>query len=276
MEFKEKQFDNLSGPSFYEVAGIDITNDGEIFKGVVYFPPESYEKPYNLVIYFHGFPQLFTLQEIIKSYSYLLDMGYALIAFNFRGYRYSQGKISIKSQVSDALKIIEFVERMAEHNIFNLTNINIIAQDFGAYIGLLICSKIQLINNLILISPILDIQRHVNNEEFSKVLQYINRFLPGNIQGISNVEEFIQKTREELKKIEFQIKNAISNLKINELKIIIGETDKVTPLSEVETFFKESLLTPDIAIVECMDHECANDEEIEFIKSEIKDFFKSK
>ena len=121
MEFKEKQFD---GP--YEVAGINITNEGELFKGIVYFPPESYGKPYPLVIYFHGFPQLFTLQEIIKSYSYLLDMGYALIAFNFRGYRYSQGTVSITSQLSDAMKIIEFVEKMAEHNMYNINDIHLL------------------------------------------------------------------------------------------------------------------------------------------------------
>ena len=104
MEFKEKQYD---GP--YEVAGMDITNQGETFKGVIYFPPESFKKPYPLVIYFHGFPQIFTLQEIVRSYRFLLDLGYSFITFNFRGYRYSQGKVSIKSQVSDALSVVEFI-----------------------------------------------------------------------------------------------------------------------------------------------------------------------
>ena len=91
MEFKEKQYD---GP--YEVSGIDIYNDGELFKGVLYYPPESYKKPYPLIIYFHGFPQLFSLQEIVKTYSFLLNMGLAFIVFDFRGYRFSEGKISIK------------------------------------------------------------------------------------------------------------------------------------------------------------------------------------
>ncbi len=36
MEFKNKQFDGR-----YEISGIDIYNEGELFKGVLYFPPES-------------------------------------------------------------------------------------------------------------------------------------------------------------------------------------------------------------------------------------------
>ena len=269
MEFKEKQFD---GP--YEVAGIDITNEGETFKGVLYFPPVSFKKPYPLVIYFHGFPQIFTLQEIVKSYSYLLDLGYALIVFNFRGYRYSQGNVSIKSQVSDGLKVIEFVQKMAEHNIFNLENVNILAHDFGAYIGLILCSKTKLINNLILYSPILDLKRHLQNEDFVKVLNYINRFLPGNVRGLHNIDQFIKKTWGELENDEFNIENAILQLKNNHLKVIIGEIDKVTPLSEVETILDNSNLKPDIAIVECMDHDCGDDEEIDFINEKIKEFLK--
>jgi pimeloyl-ACP methyl ester carboxylesterase len=265
LEFKEKQFD---GP--YEVAGIDITNERELFKGVVYFPPKSFKKPYPLVIYFHGFPHLFTLQEIVRSYSYLLDMGYSFIAFNFRGYKYSQGKVSIEAQVSDGLKVLNFIEQMAENDIFNLKNINILAHDFGAYIALILCSKTQLINNLILVSPILDLNRHVNNADFSKVLHYLNRFLPGNVQGIEDVSSFIEMTKEELSSKEFQIEDFISKLKNKKFTVISGEEDKITPVSEVETLLKNVNLKPDITYIECMDHECGEDEEIEMINEEIK------
>ena len=184
MEFQEKQFD---GP--YEVIEVEIDNKGEFFKGLLYFPPESFQKPYPLVIYFHGFPQIFPLQEIVKGYRYILDNGIAFIIFNFRGYRYSDGVVSIKGQFSDTLKIVEFVENLAHNRIFDLKNVNILAHDFGAYIALLLCSKTKLINNLILLSPILQVEQHVNNEDFKKVLNYINRFLPGNVRGIQNIED---------------------------------------------------------------------------------------
>ena len=122
MEFKNKQY---VGP--YEVAKVEINNKGQKFRGILYFPPEEYSKPYPLIVYFHGFPQLFSLEEIVNNYSYLLDLGYAFLIFNFRGYKYSDGNISIKSHISDSHKIIEFIKRMAEHNIFDLNNINIIA-----------------------------------------------------------------------------------------------------------------------------------------------------
>ncbi len=275
LEFKEKQFGfeskQFDGP--FEVSGIEIKNEGEIFRGVLYFPPTSFKKPYPLIIYFHGFPQLLTLPEIVKNHEYLLNK-YAFIAFNFRGYNISEGTVSIRNQVLDAQKMIDFVNEMAKHKILDLNNINIIGNDFGAYIGLLICSNIKRINKLLLVSPILDLKKKVYSEDFKKVLHYINRFLPGNIQGIENIEEFIEMTKKELSKKEFQIEKAIQKLKINGFKIIIGNRDKITPLSEVNEITKCANINPEIIVIENMDHECAEDEELEEVSEEIKKFFK--
>ena len=269
MEFKEKQFD---GP--YEVIEVEINNKGEIFKGLLYLPPESFKKPYPLVIYFHGFPQIFPLQEIVKSYKYILDMGIALMIFNFRGYRYSDGEVSIKGQYSDALKIIEFAEKLAHNGIFDLKNVNILAHDFGAYIALILCSKIKLINNLLLLSPILNLERHVYNADFGKVLNYLNRFLPGNVRGIKNVEDFIKKTKNELSNKNFELNKIIKRLKIKKLIIIIGEIDKITPISEVNDVMKNSNLIPEIIIIKNMDHQCIDDEDLEEVRKKIEDIFK--
>jgi len=269
LEFKEKQFD---GP--YEVIEVEINNKGEIFKGLLYLPPESFQKPYPLVIYFHGFPQIFPLQEIVKSYKYILDIGMAFLIFNFRGYRYSDGVVSIKGQFSDALKIIEFAEKLAHNGIFDLKNVNILAHDFGACIALILCSKIKLINNLLLLSPILNLERHVYNEDFGKVLNYVNRFLPGNIRGIDNVEDFIKKTKKELSKRDFKIGTTIKHLKNKKLIIIIGEIDKITPISEVNDVMKNSNLIPEIIIIKNMDHQCIDDEDLEEVRKKIEDIFK--
>ena len=269
MEFKEKQFD---GP--YEVAQVEINNEGEAFKGLLYLPPESFKKPYPLVIYFHGFPQIFPLQEIVKSYKFILDIGIAFMIFNFRGYRYSDGQVSIKGQFSDAIKIIKFTEKLADNGMFDLKNINIIAHDFGAYIALILCSKNKLINKLLLISPILNVERHVYNEDFKKVLNYVNRFLPANVRGIENVEDFIKKTQKELSNKNFKLDKIIKRLKNKKLIIIIGEIDKITPISEVKNIIRNSNIIPEIVIIKGMDHECIEDEDLEVVKIKIEDIFR--
>jgi alpha/beta superfamily hydrolase len=265
LEFETKQFD---GP--YEVSEIQINN----IRGILYFPPKSFKKPYPLTIYFHGFPQLFPLIEIIKRYNFILDVGFALMVFNFSGYRLSEGKVSISNQVSDALEIIKFVKKMALHNLFTLNDINIIAHDFGAYIALILSSKIRIINKLLLISPILDLNKKVNNENFRKALQYINRFLPGNVQGIENVNEFILMTKSELSQKEFQIDRNIKKLKNKKLKVVIGEIDKITSMTEVISIFQESNITPEIAVIKGMDHEYVEEKEFEDLKEEILKFFR--
>ncbi len=256
LEFKDKQFD---GP--YEVAGVDLQIEDQLFKGVLYFPPESFKKPYPLIIYFHGFPHVFTLQEIVKSYQFLLDDGFAFLAFNFRGYRFSDGKISINSQVVDGLKVVEFVKNMINDNIFDRDNINILAHDFGAYIALILCSKMEIINKLLLLSPIIDLKRHINAQGFEKTLYYLNRFLPGQMRGFSNVKEFIEMTKSELLNEQYQIARVVKQLKNKRLKLIIGEEDRITPISEVN-ILKEANLRLELTIIECLDHECSDDDQI--------------
>jgi len=268
LEFKEKQYD---GP--YEVSEVELENEGQIFRGLLYFPPESFKKPHPLVIYFHDFPQLFTLKEIVRNHQYLLEHGLTFLVFNLRGYRYSEGTVSIKSQTSDSLKIMKFVRVMSEHGQFDINDINIFAQGFGSYIALILCSQIKIINKILLLCPILDLEKHVCNKKFSKSLYYINRFLPGNIQGIEDVNLFISNTKSELKKKEYRIYDFAKLVKYNKLKIVIGEFDKITPLSEVKQIFKNLLKNLDLVIIPKMDHECIDEDDYVKINEEIKIYF---
>ncbi|MFX0017751.1 MAG: alpha/beta hydrolase family protein [Promethearchaeota archaeon] len=268
MEFKDKQYD---GP--YEVSEIEIHNEGQIFKGILYFPRENFKKPYPLIIYFHDFPQLFTLIENVRNYQYLLEIGFAFLVFNFRGYRSSEGIISIESQVSDSLKVLEFIQIMSDNGIFSIQNVNILTHGFGSYIALILCSQINIINKLLLLCPILDLERHVYNENFPKSLHYINRFLPGNIRGIEDIDEFIKKTKLELKRKEYQVKNFIKKIKYTKIKLIIGELDKVTPLNELNQIIPINHKNIDIVVISGMDHVCIEDAHFEKIKNEITSFF---
>lgn len=268
LEFKEKQFD---GP--YEVSEINIEIDGELLRGIQYFPPQYVNKPYPLVVYFHGFPQLFPLQEYVKNHQYLLDMGYAFMVFDFRGYRISEGQVSIESQVNDALRVKEFIEKLSEKGIFDISHIHLIAEDFGAYIGLIICSQIQFFRKILLITPILDLERHINHQDFKAGLQYLNKFVPGNVKGIDDEHQFIEMTRRELENEDYQIRKVVKNLHIQELKVVGGEVDKVTPPEEIKNIFQISNQSPTISLIPNMDHEDATESDIEKIHKEIKLFF---
>ncbi|MFX1389760.1 MAG: alpha/beta hydrolase family protein [Promethearchaeota archaeon] len=264
MEFKDKIYDGE-----YEVTEVQINNEGQIFRGLLYFPPKRFKKPYPLVIYFHGFPELSTLAEIIKRYRYLLNLGYSLCSFNFRGYRISEGRISIKSQISDALKLLEFVKLMSEKKFFDIDNINILSCDFGSFIALLLCSKTKIINKLILISPILDLKKHIYGNDFPRALSYINRFLPGYIKGIENIEEFIEFTKKELNDNQFQISDFINKLKLKDLKVILGENDKITPITEVNHIFQNFNTNYEFYVINGADHDFIDDEELEQLNKEI-------
>jgi hypothetical protein len=267
MDFYKKQYD---GP--YEVSEVTIKNEGETFRGIVYTPQTKFEKPYSLVIYFHRFPQIFTLPEIVKNYKYLLDIGFAFLVFNFRGYRYSEGKVSIGSQISDGIEIFEFIKTMGKKQIFDLDNINLIAEDFGAYIALNVCAEEKLINKLILISPIINVERMVYTDDFKRTLEYIKRFLPGSVKGIEDISKFIQLTKYELKKDTYNPHTLVQKIKVKSLLILIGQKDQITPPSEVEEIFKIANLIPKIIQIPNMDHIPFEERELERLENEIKIF----
>jgi pimeloyl-ACP methyl ester carboxylesterase len=270
MEFTEKQYD---GP--YEVIGIEIHNDNQIFKGLLYFPPKPFQKPYPLIIYFHGFPQLFSLSEIVKSYKNLLDIGYAFFVFNFRGYRFSEGEVSIVNQLSDAEKVIEFALLMTKKSIFNKRDINIIAHDFGAYIALLLCSQNSIINKLLLLSPILNLKDIIDSPDFEKNLHYINRFLYGNIHGIANVNEFISKIKSELNTEKYQIDKILRKISYKKIKIILGDKDKLIKMSELKETLFDYLPNLELVVIKDMEHEPIEEKNNNKINNEVNLFFNS-
>ncbi|TXT61121.1 MAG: hypothetical protein BAJALOKI2v1_50090 [Promethearchaeota archaeon] len=268
LRFPNKQYDGS-----YEVSGVELNIQGEIMKGLLYFPPERFSKPYPLIIYFHGFPQLFSLQDIVKKEQFLLEKGYSLLVCNFRGYRYSEGTISLKSHYKDGLKLVEFVQKMSKKGIFEIQNLNILAHDFGGYVALLISAQTDFINKSLLLFPILDLSKHIQQEGFLQQLEYIKRFLPGNIRGIENIGEFIKKTKEELKNPQYQINEAVKVLKLTKLKIIIGKEDKLTSLEEVEEIFKESNKNPEIIALKNIGHQTENSDQDRLVNDEIQKFF---
>jgi len=201
-------------------------------------------------------------------------MGYSFLIFNFRGYRSSQGEVSITSQVLDSIKIIEFVIKMADRNIFNLNSVNLLAHDFGAYIALILSSKIKVLNRMLLISPTINIEKHVYHIDFSKSLSYINQFLPGNVKGIEDIDAFIKKTKTELKNKSYQIKKVLKKISCKSLRIIIGDSDKITPVKEIIEIVQNSINNLDLVIIDNMDHDFTQDEDFEKIHEEIKNFFK--
>ena len=269
MEFKNKQYDGL-----FEIVMVELQIVNQILRGILYFPSTKFKRPHPIIIYFHGFPQLFTLQEIARDYQYLLEEGYILLLFNFRGYNLSDGVISIKNQVTDAMKIIEFVNLLAIKQNIIKDDINILAHDFGGYIALITCSKINTINKLLMINPILDLKRHVKNNKFRETIAYINRFLPGYIKGISDIDRFIDFTNEELVQDQFNIDFFMNKIEPRDMKVIIGENDKITPISEVERYFNSVIKHKNISIIKDMDHECYTEENLDHLHEEVNSFFK--
>ena len=268
MEFKEKQYDGN-----YEVSEVEFYNENQIINGLLYFPPSHYQKPYSLIIYFHGFPQLSSLGEIAKNYHFLLDMGYAFLVMSFRGYNFTPGEISISSQTSDGLKILKLTRLMVKKGIFKKNDINILANDFGAYIALFLASRVKFLNKMLLLNSIINLEKHVNHIDFSKSLHYINRFLPGYVKGIQDVDKFIEMTKNELEQKHYKIKDIIKGVSIEKIRIISGSDDRITPIYEVNEFVRNPLKHVEHVIIKKMAHEPYKEEEYNEIEEMIKTFF---
>lgn len=268
MEFNEKQYD---GP--YEVSAVEININEQLLRGLLYLPEESYAKPYPIVTYFHDFPNLISLHQIAANLEFLLKLGFSLLVFDFRGYNNSQGKLSIQSQVQDSLKIAEFIQLMGKKGIFKLQELNVLAHGFGSYIALLLCSKIKFINNILLLSPILDVKKRVKDDSFVKTLEYIKRYLPENVHGIENIEYFLSKIKSELNSTEYQVEKVLNEMVYSKMKIIIGSENRFIDISELEIKIFDQLTNVEVVLIEHMDHDWTEEGSINKIQEEIQTFF---
>ena len=67
----------------------------------------------------------------------------------------------------------------------------------------------------------------------------------------------------------------MNKIQTKDMKVIIGEKDKVTPIFEVEHYFKSVIKKREnISIVKDMDHECYNKENLDLLREEVHSFFK--
>ena len=82
-------------------------------------------------------------------------------------------------------------------------------------------------------------------------------------------------TKKELSKKDYNIEKQIQRLKIKELKVIIGEIDKITPVVEVDRIFRKCNIVPLVVIIESMEHESIDDDALDKIENEIKKYFNS-
>lgn len=268
MEFDEKQYD---GP--YEVTAIEINIEEQLLRGLLYFPRDLYSKPFPVITYFHDFPQIFSLHQIIVNLEFLLKNGFSLLVFNFRGYGQSQGQVSLQSQLQDAVKIAEFVQSMGEKGIFKRQELNILSHGFGCYFALLLCSTVNIVNNVLLLSPILDVKNKVSNHAFVNLLQYLNRYLPGIVHGIENVDNFISKTKLELNNDRYQVEKVLNDMKFNKLKIIVGNDNKFIDISQLKATLVNYLVNTELVLVEQMEHEWIEEDCISEIQEQILSFF---
>lgn len=268
MDFKEKQYDGS-----YEVSAVELNIEGKLQRGLLYFPREFYKKPYRLITYFHDFPNLFNLHQIAANLEFLLKTGFSLLLFNFRGYNNSQGKVSLQSQIKDSLKIAEFIQLMGKKEIFKRQEVNILAHGFGSYIALLLCSKIDFINKILLLSPILDLKKRVNDGNFLKTLQYINRYLPRNVHGIENIEKSLSKTKSELNSNEYQVEKLLNEMIYNKMKIIIGSENRFIDISDLKANIFDQLANVKVVLIEQMDHDWTEEDIRSKIQEEIQSFF---
>ena len=157
--------------------------------------------------------------------------------------------------------------------ILDSSSINVIGEDFGAYISLLLIANVNLINKLLLVSPIINPHRHVHGDNFIKVIQYITHFLPGNIRGIENLEEFVDQAKNETEIAAYQVDKIVEQMNFQSIKIIMGSDDKLNPISEIKSILKPILKKIEISVIDGMDHEPVSEQELIHVQALIKNYF---
>ncbi|MFX1574111.1 MAG: hypothetical protein ACFFB0_15310 [Promethearchaeota archaeon] len=72
---------------------------------------------------------------------------------------------------------------------------------------------------------------------------------------------------------QLEIENFKNQLKLKKLKIIVGENDKLTTITEINRVFQNAKINFELSVIKGADHDLYNEEELEKANKELINYF---
>jgi len=229
----------------------EFTSEGERLRGTFILPEE--QGPFAGICKFHGLPG--SSDQVRGIATRLAEAGFAVLTFDFRGFRSSDGIFSLAGEIKDAQAA---VKHLLTSGYISPEWIGIYAASYGATVAIVEAINNPLITAVALRAPVYDPLAFAKSPLVPAAIEHLLQTSPHEIHGLTD-----PKIRKEIlgnmirDGARFNAMNEIHKLECP-LFIITGDADQGVDLAGVTRLFNASTEPKEMVVVPGADHNLTN------------------
>jgi dipeptidyl aminopeptidase/acylaminoacyl peptidase len=230
----------------------EFESEGETIRGDFVLP--TGDGPFPGICKFHGLPG--GADQVSGLSTRLAESGYAVLTFDFRGFRRSEGLFSLESEIQDAKNAVTHLID-SEYTIEDWVGV------YGASYGgaVAICSAVrdERIKAVSVRAPVYDTLWFAESPMIKPTVDELARVSPNEMHGLADpvIQKEILKKMIEDGKIYNPI-DEVDEISPRPLFIVTGSADRGIPVEGVRRLFDSAKKPKEFAVVEGADHNLSN------------------
>jgi len=230
----------------------EFESEGETIRG--HFVTLPGEGPYPGICKFHGLPG--GPDQVSGIATRLAQAGFAVLTFDFRGFRDSEGIFTLSGEIEDAKAA---VTHLIDSDLTTNSWMGVYAASYGAAVAVCSAAVDSRINAVCLRAPVYDTLWFAKSPMIPVAVEQIASTDPTQVRGIEDPETrkiFLNRMVEDAKI--HNPMNEISKISPRPLLILHGTDDIGIDLAGVKRLYELAGEPKDLVIVEGADHTLSN------------------
>ncbi len=250
-----------------EIQPTEFTSEGETIRGNFVVPRGK--GPFPGICKFHGFPG--GPDQVHGIASKLARAGFAVLTFDFRGFRKSDGIFSLAGEIEDAKVAIT---HLMESELTIDSWSGVYGASYGGAVAVCTLANDQQVNALCLRAPVYDTLWFAESPMIRPSVEYIVETDPTQVHGIEN-PEILEEVLERMV-LDAKVHNPmteISKISPRPLLIVHGSDDVVIDLAGVKRLYELASEPKDLVIVEGAGHNLSDPRAYEITMNTVVEWF---
>ena len=244
-------------------------SESEIIRG--YFVIPKGKGPFPGICKFHGLPG--SPDQVAGFATRLAEVGFAVLTFDFRGFRTSEGQWSLAGEVKDAF---EAVSHLLASRYARPGWVGIYGASYGGAIAVLAAVRDERISAVCLRAPVYDTLEFALSPVFQVGLSELLQTAPTQMHGIANpilhkriIDQVIQESHT------LNPMQAIASMPPRPLFVITGDADLGIPVDGVRRLYDLAPNPKKLIVVPGADHNLSRPQAYEATVKAVQEWFLS-
>jgi alpha-beta hydrolase superfamily lysophospholipase len=249
------------------VVPTQFESEGELIRGNFVLPERTGSFPG--ICKFHGLPG--SSDQVHGVASILAEAGFAVLTFDFRGFRRSEGIFRLSGQITDAMNAIKYLQ---DAEFSREDWVGIYGASYGAAIAINVASRDSRIDALCIRAPVYDTLAFARSPFIRPEVERLVKESPDEVHGLANPDlrkQILDWMKEDGEK--YNPLEVISKMPPRPFLVISGDADIAIDVPGVKHLFDLAPEPKKIIIVEGADHELSDSSAYEITLKHIINWF---